>query len=122
MIPLWQYHFDPFHRRNPDMPHYVQTVHSRSLPGLHAEYSEWYRTTHIPEVLALDGYSSAEFLRSTTSVDDGAAVEFICIYQLETHDLPALQVAMVAAGSSMTPVVAMDLPATRIEFFEKVPT
>lgn len=37
------------------MSRYIQTVRSRALAGREAEYRDWYRTTHIPEVLGLDG-------------------------------------------------------------------
>lgn len=99
------------------MTHYIHTVRSRALVGRVDEYRNWYVATHIPEVLAFDGYSSAEFFADTDGAD---SVGFFCVYQLETDDLPGLQAAMVAAGQHMTPSPAMDVPATHIEFFERL--
>ncbi|MBB5843507.1 hypothetical protein HD599_001830 [Conyzicola lurida] len=97
------------------MTKYIQTVRSRALDGREAEYRDWYLATHIPELLALPGFVSADFRRMLAPVD--APAEFLCIYTIETSDLPAVQAAMVAAGALTVPSPAMDVPATRVEFF-----
>jgi hypothetical protein len=102
------------------MSRYVQTVRSRALAGREAEYRDWYVATHIPEVLALDGFESAEFF-CRTSILDEAHADFLCVYQLQTDDLPATQAAMTAEGLGMTASGAMDMTATEIEFFAPVP-
>ncbi|MGA9870514.1 MAG: hypothetical protein WBQ44_05130 [Rhodococcus sp. (in: high G+C Gram-positive bacteria)] len=99
------------------MRQYIQTVRSRALAGREDEYRAWYVGTHISEVMALGGYTSAEFYSDTAGSTD-----FLCIYKLETDDLPIMQAAMAAAGPSMTPSEAMDVPATQIEFFEQTST
>ena len=99
------------------MTEYIQTVRSKALEGREAEYRDWYLTTHIPELLALPGFVSAELHRMITPKE--APAEFLCIYTIDTSDLPALQAAMVAAGASTVPSPAMDVPATRVDFFER---
>jgi len=97
---------------------YIQTVRSRALDGQEAEYLDWYLTTHIPELLSLPGFVSADMHRMITP--EGAPAEFLCVYTIETSDLAAVQAAMVAASASTVPSPAMDLPATRVEVFERV--
>jgi hypothetical protein len=96
---------------------YIQTVHSRALDGREAEYREWYLTTHIPELLSLPGFVSADLHRMIAPA--GAPAQFLCIYTIETSDFSAVQAAMVAAGASTVPSPAMDVAATRVEFFER---
>jgi hypothetical protein len=97
---------------------YIQTVRSRALEGREVEYRRWYLTTHIPELLSLPGFVSADLHRIVAP--EGAPAEFLCVYVIETANLHAVQAAMVAAGASTVPSPAMDLPATRVEFFERV--
>jgi hypothetical protein len=97
---------------------YIQTVRSRALDGREAEYQSWYLTTHIPELLSLPGFVSGELHRMITS--EGAPTEFLCVYTIETLDLPAVQAAMLALGKAIVPSPAMDVPATRVEVFERV--
>lgn len=97
---------------------YIQTVRSRALDGREVEYLSWYLTTHIPELLSVPGFVSAEMHRTIAS--EGTPAEFLCVYTIETSDLPAVHAAMVAAGASTVPSPAMDLSATRVEVFERV--
>ena len=97
---------------------YIQTVRSRALDGREAEYLDWYLTTHIPELLSLPGFVSAAMHRMVAP--EGTATEFLCVYTIETSNLPAVQAAMLAAGASTVPSPAMDLTATRVEVFERV--
>ena len=97
---------------------YIQTVRSRALDGREVEYRDWYLTTHIPDLLSLPGFVSAELHQMVAPA--GAVAEFLCIYRIETTDLPAVQEAMAKAGASTVPSPAMDLPATRVEVFGQV--
>jgi hypothetical protein len=98
------------------MTHYVQTVRSRALPGRQAEYRDWYLSIHIPAVLSLDGFVSAELHRLVAA--DDAPAEFLCVYRIETDDLRATQATMLAAGATMVPSDAMDVQATRVDVYE----
>ncbi|MET4583208.1 hypothetical protein ABIE21_002727 [Conyzicola nivalis] len=97
------------------MTHYIQTVRSRALPGRQTEYHDWFLFTHIPAVLSLEGFESAELHRLVAP--DDAPAEFLCIYQLETADLQATQAAMFAAGAAMVKSDAMDVKATRVDVY-----
>ena len=112
-IPLNESHYE----RLP-MTTYLQTVRTKALPGREAEYREWYLDTHIPQMLSLDGFVSANLHRLVTAAADPA--EFLCIYVIETSDLAATQNAMMTAGASVAPSPAMGLPATVVEVFQGV--
>lgn len=66
-------------------------------------------------VHGLSGTLIVNFHRMLAPV--GAPAEFLCIYTIETPDLPSVQPAMVAAGALTVPSPTMDAPATRVEFF-----
>lgn len=86
------------------------------MNGREAEYQEWYLAVHIPELLSLPGFVSANLHRMVAP--EGAPAEFLCVYTIETSDIAAVQAAMVTAGASTVPSPAMDLAATRVELFE----
>lgn len=98
------------------MTAYIQSVRSRAVNGREAEYQEWYLAVHIPELLSLPGFVSANLHRMVAP--EGAPAEFLCVYTIETSDIAAVQAAMVTAGASTVPSPAMDLAATRVELFE----
>ena len=93
-------------------------MRSRAIVGREVEYRDWYLKTHIPELLTLPGFVSAELHQMIAPA--GATTEFLCIYLIETTDLPAVQAAMATAGATIVPSPAMDVPATRVEIFEQV--
>ncbi|WP_028721412.1 DUF4286 family protein [Patulibacter americanus] len=99
------------------MTRYIHTVRTRALPGRDAEFHEWYVTVHIPAVLAVDGFASADLYRP---VGEGAPEEYLCVYGIETDDLPATQAVLRAASAGMVVSDAMDAPATRVEVLERV--
>lgn len=100
------------------MTTYIQTVRTRALAGREAEYRAWYLDTHIPQMLSLEGFISADLHRMVTAEAEPA--EFLCIYVIRTTDLAATQSAMWASGATVAPSPAMDLPATVVEVFQQV--
>jgi len=97
---------------------YIQTVRSRAFGGREIEYQDWYLTTHIPELLALPGFVSADLHRTIAS--EGAPTEFLCVYTIETSDLPSVQATMLALSATTVPSPAMDVAATRVDIFERI--
>jgi hypothetical protein len=82
-----------------------------SAPERLDEYNTWYNDTHLPEVVALEGFVSA---RRFEPVDaDGP---FVAIYEIDAAD-PSAALANLgkAAGSgqlNMSDVLQMDPPPT----------
>jgi hypothetical protein len=89
----------------------VLYVESRPVsPEQAADYHGWYDETHIPEILALDGFVSGR--RFGSLGDDGS---FVAIYEIDS-DVEAARAALAAAtkSGSMTPPtgVRVDPPPT----------
>ena len=93
------------------MPRGILYVESRpASPEQAAEYHRWYDETHIPEILALDGFVSGR--RFGSLGDDGS---FVAIYEIDT-DVATARAALAAAGKAgtMTPPAGfrLDPPPT----------
>jgi hypothetical protein len=59
--------------------------------GDEARYNRWYDEVHIPDLLALDGVTSA---RRYKVVRGSVPWPYVAAYEIETDDLPALMQAM----------------------------
>jgi hypothetical protein len=57
-------------------------------PGREDEYNEWYRATHLPEVLAIPGFVSARRYR-VREEDRARSTKpgYLAVYELEADDL-----------------------------------
>lgn len=78
-------------------------VESRpNSPAEAAEYHKWYEETHIPEVVAVDGFVSARRFQSLGDDDP-----FVAIYEIEADDIEAVQARLTEAGKTgkMSPPV-----------------
>jgi hypothetical protein len=92
------------------MPKGILYVESRpASPEQAADFHRWYDETHIPEILALDGFASARRFGSVG--DDGS---FVAVY--EVVDVASARAALADAGRSgkMSPPtgVQLDPPPT----------
>lgn len=99
-------------------------VQSNAVDGRDDEFNEWYDTTHIPDILALDGFVSAQRFRRSTALDrpDAAAPEFtyIALYEIEGDPKTAVKGlgAGVKSGAiSMTDAMA---PGTTSVLFDAI--
>jgi hypothetical protein len=82
------------------MPRYRMLVLSRPLPGREAEYNDWYQNVHLGQVLAFEGFESAQRLRLARSMAGGEPHPYGAIYQIDTDDLAGLlQQVQASAGS-----------------------
>lgn len=68
------------------MARYKLVAFSNAVEGHDAEYNEWYDGQHMPDVLAIPGFVSAERF---VCVDDGPH-RYLAIYEIETDDLEGL--------------------------------
>jgi hypothetical protein len=74
------------------MPKGIMFVQSRpSTPEREDEYNNWYSNEHIPEVLAIDGITSARRFKvhPATPLDDDTP-SYCAVYELDADDLGAL--------------------------------
>lgn len=98
------------------MPKGIMLVHSRPASPEELEtYERWYDDEHIPEMLAVDGFTSARRLRA----DDGES--YLVVYEADDVDVAkAAMAARRAAGAMARPRgVQLDPPPT-VQWFTDV--
>jgi len=83
-------------------------VFARAFEGRQAELAEWYDTRHIPDLLRVPGFRSAEriTLRTMKSPPGTPTWDFLILYELEGDDPSA---ALAEAGKRMG---GPDMPAS----------
>ncbi|HEV2677456.1 MAG TPA: hypothetical protein VGV37_23200 [Aliidongia sp.] len=77
------------------------------VEGQDAAYNDWYDNQHLADVLAVDGFVSAQrFSLSHQKGPEGALVsKFLAIYEMETDDVDATLATLLARlGTSVMPV------------------
>ncbi|SEP10488.1 DUF4286 family protein [Trujillonella endophytica] len=79
-------------------------------PSREDEFNDWYSGTHVPELLAVEGFVSARRYRLTG--DDGSATHpYLAVYEIEAEDLaaPLRELRRRAAEGGSTPSTALRL-------------
>jgi hypothetical protein len=87
-------------------------------PEREAEYNEWYEGTHLPEVLAVDGFVSAKRYRAV----DGEAPKYMAVYELDSEDLAGAIQGLMKAGAEgkLTQSTASDRNFQKMRIYELV--
>jgi hypothetical protein len=85
-------------------------VMSHAAPGQERDYADWYRSTHLGQVLAIEGFASAELFEVA---DDGAraglGADFLCIYRFNGDARETLERMRAArAAGSIDPATLND--------------
>lgn len=92
------------------MAHYVVMIKSSAKSGQEQAYEDWYNSTHLAEVLAVEGFRSGRQFR----LPPGSSHTHAAIFELETDD-PVQAMARlgeVFRSGSMTPTKALDTAVT----------
>jgi len=101
---------------------YKLVVKSNPAPGQEAEYNRWYDEQHIPDVLDVPGFVSAQrFAYAETQMAPNAepSHRYLAIYDIDTDDLPATLAAFRARGGTPQMVMsdAIDRKSSTMEIF-----
>jgi hypothetical protein len=81
------------------VPKHCFVVMTDPVAGREDEYNDWYAERHLPEVLALDGFASAQrFAFAPTGRWDTAPHRYLAIYEV---DGDRLDVAAAALGEAL---------------------
>ena len=81
----------------------ILLVQSRpSSPNAVDDYHRWYDETHIPEILAVDGFVSARRL-------EGPDGDFFTVYEVDDVDAARAAMAEARAAGSMTRPLGVEL-------------
>jgi hypothetical protein len=90
-------------------------------PSAEEEYDRWYREVHIPELLAVPGFSAARRYRVRKDLGHGETTKqrYLTVYDLEADDLAAPLNAMRSRPrpSGSTPPLS---PSTVVTVYELV--
>ena len=82
---------------------YVETY--PSSPDREQEYNTWYDEVHLPELVAIDGITSARRLRPVNG--EGP---YVALYEIEGDDLQAVLAGMSGAKLTMSSALQLDPP------------
>ena len=95
------------------MPKGILLVQSRPTSPAEADtYHRWYDETHIPELLAVEGFVSARRMRA----EDGAS--FLVIYDVDDIEGAKSAMASARAAGAMSPPQGLQLdPPPTVQWF-----
>ncbi|MEH6792101.1 hypothetical protein [Parasphingorhabdus sp.] len=90
------------------MTRHIFMVVTRPPPGETEEYGKWYVEQHIPHVLDVPGFVSAQrFLLAPGPDETSSALRYLAIYEIETDDIATVLDELGArAGSNAMPLYA----------------
>jgi hypothetical protein len=102
---------------------HVYVVQTNPVEGKEDEYNDWYEHQHLDDILRLPGFVSAQRFRlADTDPAQSAAQRYLAIYEIETDDINAVNMTMVAAagGPSLPLSDALDLSNFSGAYFEAI--
>ena len=93
------------------MAKHALMVFTNAIEGRDEEFNRWYNETHLKDVLAVEGFASAQRFR-IAGVTEAAPFAYLALYELDT-DEPGI--AMKALGDAINAGMvisdAMDKPS-----------
>ena len=98
------------------MARYKLVALSNAVEGRDEEFNHWYDTQHLPDVMAVPGFMSAERL---TVLGDGPH-RYLAIYEIETDDIAAVLAEFgKRPGTELMPLSdALDISTAQIGFWQ----
>lgn len=82
------------------MPCYRMLVLSNPVAGREVEYNDWYQNVHLRQMLALEGFRSAQRFVLSRPMTERGTWSYAAIYEIETDDIDAvLERVRSAAGT-----------------------
>jgi len=83
-------------------------------PGREAEFNHWYDERHVPDLLAVPGFVSAQRFQLTDATGQGSpGWSYLALYEIESDDPDAVMVEVRARlGTDAMPVSGALDPAT----------
>jgi hypothetical protein len=107
------------------MAKYTFIVLTNPVEGKESEYNDWYNRQHIPDVLNVPGFVSAQRFRladTQMSRDGNRAHKYLAVYEIETDDLAATLQELRARGGTaeIVPSDAIDMKNVATSIFTPV--
>lgn len=82
------------------MARYQMMVLSNPVEGREDEFNDWYQNVHLPQVLALKGFQSAQRLRLARRLAEREAWSYATVYEIETDDIDGVLRGLEEAAKS----------------------
>lgn len=100
------------------MARYRLVALSNAVEGRDEEFNHWYDTQHLPDVMSVPGFVSAERL---TCLGEGPH-RYLAIYEIETDDIASVLAEFgKRPGTDLMPLSdALDLSTAQIGFWQPV--
>ena len=107
------------------MAKYTFIVLTNPVEGKESEYNDWYNRHHIPDVLNVPGFVSAQRFRladTQMSRDGNRAHKYLAVYEIETDDLAGTLKELRARGGTaeIVPSDAIDMKNVASYIFSPV--
>jgi hypothetical protein len=95
------------------LKHYAVMVFSRPLAGKDTEFNDWYEHEHLPDMLAIPGFTAAQrFVTVKTGTPTSTLPPYLALYDVATRNLDATnaEVGHRMTNGSLRKGAAIDYP------------
>jgi hypothetical protein len=106
------------------MPSAVLIVYTNPLtPDREADFNAWYDRTHLPEVLAVEGFVAASRYRLSDAQAKGTESpvhRFMSIYEVETDDLQGALDTLMRSATNLDMGDSLDFSTASAVLWEEI--
>lgn len=96
-------------------------VFSNPIDGKEAEYNDWYTNVHLKEVVAIEGFKSAQrFILTKEQQNESQPHKYLAIYEIENQDIKGTLQSLKAASSKMNMEPVIDLKNVKVSIFQSI--
>lgn len=91
------------------------------LKGKEAEFNDWYNNTHLQEVVAVEGFISAQRYELTQAQQmPDQDYKYLALYELEDENVAATIENLLAASGTMDMGDSADLASAKVSIFTSI--
>ena len=91
------------------MSRHTLVVMTNAADGKDAEFNAWYTDVHLPEVLEVEGFQSAQRFKVADATFAGdSQYAYLALYEIETDDLQSALNALKDAAKNMNMSATLD--------------
>ena len=95
-------------------------VRSNPKPGQETAFNDWYTDVHLPEVLGIQGFLSAQrFTLNAAQIQSDQAQSYLAIYEIDTDNVPGT-LEQLSKASQLNMSDAIDPTSIDISIFSAI--
>ncbi len=96
-------------------------VYIRPLAGKEDEFNDWYNNTHLQEVVATEGFISAQRYELTAAQQmPDQDYKYLAVYELEDENVAITIEHLLAASGTMDMGDSVDLGSAKVSIFTSI--